>query len=139
MVLACTGVKLQWDPSKVDTIETRFLSAVWRCPQYREYKVHVHNWANKFCLYGMYYVKLYVAAGMAGSTGHSHCTPLVPPWVPIVLPHSISISLLPIVLPHSISDTDRWSGKGRLLGLRTKEVLHCASYALLLHSCLLHN
>lgn len=50
MVLAYTGVKLRWDPSKADTIETRFLSAIWRCPQYREYKVHVHNWASNFCM-----------------------------------------------------------------------------------------
>jgi len=114
---------------------------------------YYNNWASmsephtrafnvKFCLYGTY-VGQYVAASMAGSwsVGHSHCTALLPPHAPIVLPHSVSFTEQ--VRPHLSDtgrrsrkgDTDRWSRKGWLLRLGMDEPPHCAAYALLPCSC----
>jgi len=77
----------------------------------------------KCCLYRTY-VRLYIAAGTASLAGHSYRAKLLPPRVPIALPHSISSieQVCPTVRPCF------WA----------KEPSHCTAYALLPCSRLPH-
>ena len=76
------------------------------------------------CLYRTY-VRLYIMAGTASSAGHLYRAKLLPPRVPIVLPHSISSieQVCPKVRPCF------WA----------KEPTHCNTYALLPCSRSSHN
>jgi len=54
------------------------------------------------------------------------------------LPIAFHLQVCPTVRP-CFSNADRWRGKGRLLRLRMKQLLHCAAYVLLPCSCSPHN
>ena len=79
-------------------------------------------------------------AGVYFSAGHSFCTPLRLPRVPLVLPYPVSFTeqAHPTVRAR-LSDTDKQGGKGQLLRLRLKKLPHCATNLLPLHSHSPHN
>ena len=77
----------------------------------------------------------------------SDCTSQPAQWISCIachycdhMHHSVSFikQVCPTVRPH-LNYTDRWSGKGQLLRLRTKELPHCTTYALLPCSRSPHN
>jgi len=67
---------------------------------------------------------------MGGMADHSYCVLLLPPRVPVVLPHSVSFiePVCPTVRSH-LSDANR--GIGWPLRLGRKGPVHCATYVLL--------
>ena len=75
----------------------------------------------------------YDKAGAYFSAGHSFCTPLLLPRVPLVLPCSVSFTeqAYPTVRAH-LSNTE-------LLRIRLKKLPHCATNMLPLHSHSPHN
>ena len=77
---------------------------------------------------------------MAGSAGHLHHTLLLPLHAPVLLTHPISfIEQVCQQWDHAWVTPTKGEGKDSCCESGWKELLHCAAYVLLPHSCLPHN
>ena len=99
----------------------------------------MHSMLSFVCM-ARTYIGLYVMTGLAGSTGHSYHSPLLPPHAPTVLPHSVSSmeQVCPTVRPH-MSNADGGAGGRTTAETLDKKSPHFAAYALLSHSRSPHN